>query len=624
MANMAERTDAELFLSFADLALEAGRADVAGECLRRAAITPNASRETAEQLHAAGIQFLGQNKLPEAETLFGRAIRLKPDNADWHDHLGVALARQKRLAEAEVTFALAVRINPALETPRRNWVQSLIDSRKFTQAEQALREAVNLHPQATDLQLQLNAVLGELKQHQEAISLLEALVKEKPGDPQIWNRLGVQYGHADQLAEAERCFQEQIRIDPNGASGYANLAAAVGKQKKWKEAIDAGLMATKLEPNNPQGWANLGNAQRDLGRLSDALKSLQEAMQLDPNSHEAAGNLALTIAMMGRPHDALPWYEHALKMKPDVGEIRFNRAVALLWIGDYERGWAEYEWRWLTDQMKNLPRKFAAPYWDGSSLHGKTILVHSEQGHGDTIQFCRFVPKLVEQGAKVVLTAPALIADVIRTVSPEVQVITSLEELGKYDVHCPLMSLPYRLRIRLDSIPNKPYLASQSQETLKWKERLAELPGRKVGLVWQGNPGHIGDRFRSIPLKSFQPLMALPGISWISLQKGPGSEQLEQFPEWNISRFGDELTDFNDTAGLLQNLDLLISVDTGTVHLMGALGKPVWALLAVNNDWRWLLNRSDSPWYPSAKLFRQQEFGNWSTVIEQVKTELSR
>ena len=615
--------DADLFARFAGEALAAGRPDVAGECLRRAAAPVPPSRPgDADRAHAAGLQFLSQEKFREAEAALAHAVRLAPDRTDWHDHLGVAIARQQRFAEAEATFRLSLRLAPAQPEAVRHLTQCLLDQRKWADAESVARTALRLEPAAEDLRLQLATALGEQGKVDDAAAELNAVLAANPTSADAWNRLGLLYGHAGRYEEAAAAFRKVTEVVPDFAPAHGNLAAALGKRNRWADAAEAAREAVRLDPNHGPGWGNLGNALRDLGELPDAAQALERATQLNPNFAEAYGNLALTLVMQGRVREALPLYDRAVQLNPNAADVRFNRAVAWLSLGDYDRGWPEYEWRWRTEQMRHLPRSHPAPPWDGSDPAGKTILVHTEQGIGDALQFVRFAADLAARGARVVLQATSELAALLGT-CPGVSLVARPGDLPPAcDFHCPLMSLPLRLGTRVDAIPNRvPYLTAPADAAAKWRDRLAGVRGFKVGVAWQGNPKHIGDRWRSVPLSRFAPLAAVPGVTLVSVQKGPGAEQVAGcgFPLLDL---GPELGDFGDTAGLLTNLDLIASVDTAVVHLAGALARPVWVALPLNADWRWLRDREDSPWYPTARLFRQSKFGEWGPVFARMADEL--
>jgi tetratricopeptide (TPR) repeat protein len=606
-------TETDLFTTLAETAFQAGRADITGELLRRRAV-PALPPEQAESVHGTAVQHLQAGRWREAEPLLLAVIRARPEIGSWVDHLGVVYANLGRLPEAEVSFRLAARLEPTNASPVRNLMQCCFDQKKWPEAIIAIESLQKLEPANTELPLQMAVALSELKRYDEAEKLLLSQLAVSEKNAALWNRLGVVRGQNGTPEAAIECFQKQIALQPHDASGYANLAAAFGKSNRWAEAVEAGKIAVKLDPKNAGGWANLGNAHRDLGQLDEAKKALSEAIRLEPNTHESYGNFALTVAMNAQPREALAWYEAALTRKPDSPEIRFNRAIALLSLGDYANGWPEYEWRWRTEQMKGQSRKLPTPVWRGESLAGKTILIHTEQGHGDTIQFIKLLPRLKDLGAKVAVVTVPMLAELIATAPGVDVVVLSGEQVPNHQFHCPLMSLPLLTQLRLENIPTTtPYLTPDPSLINKWKMRLEAVAGPKIGIAWQGNPRHIGDRWRSVKLAQFAPLTKLGTL--ISLQKGFGSEQLENAP-FDILDLGRELGDnFADTAGLLMNLDRIITIDSALAHLSGALARPVDILLPLNADWRWLHTRTDTPWYPTATLRRQKTFGDWAPVF---------
>ncbi len=621
-------TDAALYARLVATARAAGRPDVAGELSRRlATLPPPAPPADAERLHAAGVRHLQAGRFAEAEQSLLKAIRARPEVPSWVDHLGVSYASRGRFAEAEVTFRLAADLDPTNPSPSRNLIQACFDQKKWPEALAAVETALGHDPASADLTLHRAVALAELKRYGEAEDLLAALLAVGPESAALWNRLGVVRGLSGRPEEAVACFERQIALEPHAAGAHANLAAALGKATRWAEAIAAGRTAVGLDPASAGGWANLGNAYRDLGRLDEAADALRKAIDLDPAAHESYGNFALTLAMNGRAAEALPWYDQAVRRQPEAAEVRFNRAIALLSLGDYERGWPEYEWRWRTEQMRGQTRHLPTPLWRGEPLHGKTLLIHTEQGSGDTIQFLKLAPRVVERGGTVaVVTTPAL-ADLVRTCPGVTHVVLSGEPAPAHHAHCPLMSLPLLTQLRVETIPPAPaFVTAPPAEVAKWRDRVRDLPRPLVGIAWQGNPRHVGDRWRSVKLAQFAPLaarLADLGGTLVSLQKGPGVEQLADAPFPVLDLGGDLGDSFADTAGLLMTLDRVVTVDSALAHLSGALGKPVEILLPLNADWRWLHARRDTPWYPTATLHRQARFGDWAAAFASATASLS-
>jgi hypothetical protein len=329
----------------------------------------------------------------------------------------------------------------------------------------------------------------------------------------------------------------------------------------------------------------------------------------------------------GRLEESIASYDHALRLQPNSASAHWNRALALLLAGDYERGWPKYEWRWKRKAAK--PRPFRQPQWDGSPLEGRTILLWCEQGLGDAIQFVRFAQTVKQNGGRVILECPGILLRLFASVPGVDELVAEGTALSTFDVQAPFMSLPAILGTTLATIPaDVPYLTADPELVARWRSRLESLPGFKIGIAWQGNAHHKWDRHRSIPLAKFAPLAEVPGVRLISLQKGPGTDQLKSFTKhYPVTDFGDELDAsgaFTDTAALIRSLDLVITTDTALAHLAGALGAPVWLALSTVVDWRWLLDREDTPWYPTMRLFRQRTLGDWDFDFERMAVQLRR
>lgn len=615
----------ELYARLAEAALDAGRADAAGELLRLAAVAgsdPVPNDPAAS--HAAGIKFLGA-KDSRAESTLRAAVRAVPTDAVRHDHLGIALAFQNRFAEAEATFRLARRLNPQLASAARNLAQSLVDQKRWPEAAEAYREALALDPNDEPTRSQFTVALAECGRSEEAIEVLREYLQTHPNDAAVWTRLGMLAVTAARLDDAVEAFQNQVRIQPESAAAHANLAAAYGRLKRYPEAATAAREAIRLDASHTPGWVNLGNALRDLGELQPAIEALRKAIELAPDHPDAHNNLGLSYSMLGDWQSGLPHFDRAVAQNAKHGEYRFNRAIGLLTVGDFERGWTEYEWRWQTDQMKASRPRFPAPLWNGEDLRGRVIQLHTEQGLGDAIQFSRYVPLVAARGATVILSCPQPLKTLFRSLPGVAHVFGKGDPIPAYDVQCPLMSLPRILGTRLDTIPSAtPYLTVPAWALDKGRERLAGLDGFKVGIVWQGNPKNAGDRWRSVPLSRFAALAKIPGISLVSLQHGPGVEQLAD-PGFPILDVGSKLgPDLAELAGVQAHLDLLVSVDTAGVHLAGACGRPVWVAISLNSDWRWLRDRTDSPWYPSMRLYRQSTFADWAPVFDRIADDLRK
>lgn len=419
---------------------------------------------------------------------------------------------------------------------------------------------------------------------------------------------------ANRLAEAAEIYRRILAIDP--------LLAVVWNHLGLTDLSIAPIMrALRLAPSLVEGHCNLSAAQRASGDAERAIESLRRAVALQPNLAAALNNLGTLERERGRNDLAVVLLRHAVLLAPTHPDIHCNWAAALLEAGDYEQGWREHEWRLHPAAIRDVSRSFEAPLWQGETLSGRTLLLHGEQGFGDNLQFVRFAAPLAALGARVVVETPAALARLLATAPGVAEVVVQGNPLPPVDFHLAMMSAPERLGTTLETVPASiPYLTAP--ETA-WKDRAAGWPGLKVGLVWAGNPAirlpwsAEGNKLRSIPVSELTPLLAIPGATFVSLQKDGSTVP----PMLDVMS---EIADFADTAALIEALDLVITVDTAVAHLAGGLGKPVWILSRFDGCWRWLGHRADSPWYPSARLFHQKNFGDWASVIEDVAKELRK
>jgi tetratricopeptide (TPR) repeat protein len=460
----------------------------------------------------------------------------------------------------------------------------------------------------------------------EAVEWLTRAVASDPSNAGYYYNLGVAHQVLDQLDDAVASYRQALRLQPNHADAHNNLGFALAKQKRQEEAAAHYRRAVYLRPDFAEAWHNLGIVMRQLGQLEEAIGDYRQAVRLKPDHVVAWHNLGLALAGAGKPEEALESYGRALALRPDYPEARFGRSLVWLLRGEFERGWPEYEWRWKCKHGQTNPH--VGPLWDCSPLAGRTILLHAEQGLGDVLQFIRFAPLVKGRGGTVIVECPASLAALLAGCAGMDRLVPRGTPLPPYDVQAPLLSLPGIFGTTLVTIPAKiPYLSADPGHVEKWGEELKAVSGLKVGIAWQGDPNYLWDRYRSIPLRQFAALAEVPGLKLVGLQKGAGREQVASV----VSRFdlidlGDRLDEtggaFTDTAAVMKCLDLVITSDTAVAHLAGALGVPVWVALSSAPDWRWLLQREDSPWYPTMRLFRQSRLGEWDDVFARMAAEL--
>jgi hypothetical protein len=355
-------------------------------------------------------------------------------------------------------------------------------------------------------------------------------------------------------------------------------------------------------------------------RIDESIVAFRRAVQIKPDYAEAHNNLSGALYQRGQIDEATAAAARAITLEPDYAEAHWTLALILLTQGNFAQGWREYEWRWRRDSFTTPRRNFPQPRWDGGDLHGERILLHAEQGIGDTLQFVRYAPMVAQRGGRVILECQRALKRLFSQLPGVEEIVEAGEPLPSFDLHCPLMSLPLVFQTELASVPASiPYLKSDAKLWAAWKSRLeSESTGRRIGLAWAGSPTQRRDRNRSMKLAQLGPLARIPNAIFYSLQKGEAGK--EPPPQGlTIRDFTGELNDFADTAALLECLDLILTVDTAVAHLAGAMGKPVWTMLAFSPDWRWLLNRDDSPWYPTMRLFRQPRIGDWATPVSQIE-----
>jgi hypothetical protein len=434
------------------------------------------------------------------------------------------------------------------------------------------------------------------------------------------------------LHVAEQLYRQLLRGQPQHADAHHLLGVLAHQRGRYGDAVTLIRHAVSLNPAGAIYYSNLGMAHAALNQLAEAVDCYRQALQLNLEVAEVHANLAIVLFRQGSFDESAIHYQHALRLQP--GFAKAHNDLAILWLlrGDFQHGWPEYEWRWL---QAGVSRPHAdRPQWDGSDLAGKTILIHGEQGLGDTLQFVRYAPMVKERGGTVVLECQPALVRLLNSAPGIEYVVAGGAPLPDYHVQAPLLSLPLIFHTSLDTIPaTVPYLHADADLAEQWRQRIGpprRLGGRclQVGIAWQGCPTFRFDSQRSIALKHFARLAQVEGIKLVSVQKGPGIDQLQelegQIPIVNLGQHFDESSGpFMDTAAIMANVDLVISSDTAVPHLAGALGVPVWVALPYVPDWRWLLERVDSPWYPTMRLFRQKQAGNWDEVFDRIADALS-
>lgn len=438
-------------------------------------------------------------------------------------------------------------------------------------------------------------------------------------------RAGLFLASQGRVAEAVVHLSRWAALQPQSFEAHYNFGRALRDLRQHEHAAAEFRAAVRLNPAFAPAWNNLGNTLRDLAALDEAMECYDKALELRPNHAPTYHNLALLFQDRLQTTDAMRAFDKAIELKSDYAEALAGRAMLQLLLGDYENGWRGYEARWAVPQALP-PRGFSQPFWDGSDLKGKTVLLHAEQGFGDTIQFCRYAPLVAQRGAEPIVECQPELRTLLGALPGVRQVMARGEPLPPFDLHCPLLGLPLRFGTTVVTIPaSVPYLSADGGRIAQWREKLAVERAFRIGIVWSGAAGYGNDRRRSLHLSMLASLARIESVQWYSLQKGDAARQAEHAPHgMRLIDLTADLHDFADTAALITHLDLVICVDTAVAHLAGAMGKAVWTLLPLSPDWRWMLGREESPWYPTMRLYRQPAWGDWASVIEQVAGDLCR
>ncbi|NML34857.1 tetratricopeptide repeat protein [Paraburkholderia antibiotica] len=570
----------------------------------------------------------------------------------------VALQQNGAWVEAEELYREILELKPKHADALRLLGELALQTGRVQEGMELLKKALAVNAKQPAVHSNLAYALNALQRPDEALASADRALAMQPKFADALNNRGNAQAALNRPLDALASFERALALAPEFAAAWNNRACVLRDLGRYADTLDSCDQALALQPNYPDAWSNRGNALGDLNEPLEAERCYRRALELAPGFVDAWNNLGLAQVDLDRREEALSSYERALALHPESAEAHWNQALCLLQMGRFEAGWREYEWRWERNRIRAGKREFAQPLWRGDfSLDGKTILLHAEQGLGDTLQFCRYAPLVAKLGAKVVLEVPRALMRLLSTLDGVDQLIEAGQPLPSFDCHCPLLSLPLAFGTNETSIPAQtPYLFADAEAVAEWGERIecdaseeasedagedanaeatANAKSRaggplKVGLVWAGeNRAHIAelrkiDARRSLAFECFAPLLDVPNVRFFSVQKGAASTQLADstFRE-RVADYTDLLHDFADTAALVANLDLVISVDTSTAHLAGALDRPVWILNRFDTCWRWLLERSDTPWYPSARLFRQPALGDWDSVLGDVREALS-
>jgi tetratricopeptide (TPR) repeat protein len=552
-------------------------------------------RETPEELLKTGLALHQQGKVAGASRCYEKILRIDRKNFAGNYFLGLTCGQTGQYRKAAELLGRAIAINPEMPEAHYNRGTALLELKEYADAEECFAAAVEL----------------------------------KPDYAVAWFNRGDSLRSLERYEEALAAYDMAVALRPDHVDAHYLRGLVLDKLNRFEAALTSYDQAIALDPDYIEAWANRGTALLFLNRHEESLASFEEAVRLDPADARSWSNRGNALLALARFDDALASYDKAIEVEDgDFPEGIFNRSIARLLLGDLDQGFNDYEWR----RHKQSPignRNFGKPLWLGAQeLSGKTILIHDEQGLGDTIQFCRYLPLLEKRGARVLFAPKPSLTALMSSMRSAAEMVHDQDKCPPFDVQCPLMSLPHAFATELPSIPNEvPYLFAEPERVARWANRIGR--GKlTIGVCWQGSVRRF-DRGRSFSVTEFKAISKLPGVHLISLHKGVGESQLEDLPaDMAIEVLGEDFDAseqaFLDTAAIMASCDLIISSDTAVAHLAGALGRPTWVALRHVPDWRWLLDRADSPWYPTMRLFRQSREGEWDSVFQEMEAELNQ
>jgi tetratricopeptide (TPR) repeat protein len=485
-----------------------------------------------------------------------------------------------------------------------------------------LEKSLQLDPKQTMIFYNLGQAYQNQGLFNESIKTYKKALDIQPDFIEAHNSLGVSLYNIGNFSEALKCFDHMITTSPSNPAGYNGRGISLYALGQYEESLLSLNKALAINNNFPELFNNIGLTLHKLNKFNSAIENFNQAIQLNPNYADAYNNRGLTLQAIKKTTEAKNDFNRCIELDAKHSDAHWNKALIKILLGDYEEGWQLYEWRWKSFSKK-WARHYKEPLWLGEeSLKGKSILIYPEQGYGDFIQFFRYISKLQALGAQVILEVPAALISLIRESITDTIVIESSQKPPRFDFQCPIMSLPLAFKTNLDTIPSLfPYLKTTPEKVSFWREKLGEKYKPRIGIVWSGSTQHKNDHNRSIKLQTLIPLTNLP-LEFYSLQKEVRIEDEELLRTASIKDFRNDLENFSDTVALIELMDIVVTVDTSIAHLAGALNKNVCLLLPFNPDYRWMLNRLDSPWYPNIKLFRQNSTNSWTDQISAIKIHI--
>ncbi len=579
-----------------------------------------------DALHFLGFIAFQTGKSAEAVKLFGAALAINPKDAMAQNNTSAALVNLGRYDAAVESADAAIALRADFAGAYNNRGNAFMGLKQFQRAIESYDRALASNPKLADALSNRGSALAELGDNAAALQSYDRAIALKPDLAKAYGGRAIVLDRLGQWGAALMSWERAVAFEPRVAEYHCGRGGTLRGRKNYDAALQSYDRAIALQPNLADAHYNRGLVLFDMGRPEAALQSYDKAVALQPDFAAAYNNRGIVLSELGHHQAAVESYERAISVRPDYTDAHTNLGMAYLRLGDFDKGWEHYERRLKNPELGRLVRDFAQPQWTGREpLAGKTILLHNEQGLGDALHFSRYAKMVSNLGARVILEVPASLTTSLANLEGVADVVARGEPLPAIDFHSPLLSLPWAFKTTAQRIPTiARYVTADPEKVSEWRRRLGEKTRPRIGLTWSGNAAQKNDHNRSIPFLHFAELLP-EGFDYVSLQKDVRDQDREALnARADIMQFGDDLKDFSDTAALCELMDLVVTVCTSTAHLAGAMGKPVWVLLSFNPCWRWLTDRSDSPWYPSAKLYRQARPGEWKSVFAEVKADLAR
>lgn len=615
--------NAMLLSALGMIALQKGHIE---EAIRVLAKSLKIAPDQADVLNNLGNAYKDWHRLDEALDYYDQAIAVNPFHADAYFNRGLVLDSLNRLDEALASYDRSIELDSENLDVHFNRGITLQGLNRLDDALNSYQRVITLDPDYVYAYVNQGIVLRELNQLDQALVSYNHAISLYQNDDAIYCNQGNVLLDLNRLDEALASYEYAIYLNSKNLNAHYNRGIVLNRLNRFDAAIMSYDNALLIDPNYVDAYINRGIVLQNLQRLEDALACYDIAINIDQNHEGAYYNRGIVLQLLNRVDEALSSFNRVININPDNINANWGKSLIKLLMGDYIDGWRLYEWRWLKNPLIRNNRQYSQPLWLGEQLlTGKTLFIYPEQGLGDYIQFCRYAILVKQWGAKLVLEVPSALRSVISTLCDQAVLVEAGQALPDFDYHCPIMSLPLAFNTTVETIPSPiPYLRIDQKKKAEWQQRLGENTKFRVGLVWSGSQAHISDSQRSFNVKTFLPLLELP-IEFHCLQKEIRTEDREFLATiGTIKTHHEYLNDFSDTAVLIELMDLVLSVDTSVAHLAGALAKNVWILLQYAPDYRWMLNREDSPWYPTATLLRQPAIGDWDSVIIEIKKRLNK